>query len=221
MWHTQNGLRTLYEGEASLIAAVVDYVIEDIGEPNDRRPARYGVLVFDRLSCGQQLAALLPTVKSLLCDQVAAPELDALNEGTIGALFNCLEQRVNAELKHARYARDPFFWRRLVLRSFDEYELSRMREGAEDAAEDGEQVQFPPNLAVTARIEWEALVDAARGRILFDADYEMVSMFEDQDDGNEDDYYCFDHPDEPTVAEWLAIKADLKAILENHLKHPV
>ena len=101
MWHTSKGVRTLQGAEATLISTAVEFVWDfleiESESPEDQWSSN--VPVFDALDCHQRIVQLSFVASALLRDDVPPPPLNAVNEGTVGMLFEvigvCIEWEVD------------------------------------------------------------------------------------------------------------------------------
>jgi hypothetical protein len=131
----------------------------------------FGVKFFDELSWQQRLALLARAANALLKSDVPPPELSAVNEATVAAIFAQIRQNVDIELDMAgedglppEY--DVYYWRRLLAacqelpRTSDEFYLVVQCEDLDD---------------------WELLVECVSDRILWDADWDMPDLFLDEE----------------------------------------
>jgi hypothetical protein len=169
MWRTSKGERVLRGAEWELfreaLAGVWDLVehASDSGEPFPS-----GVDVFDALQPGQQLALLAAVGRALSDEAVPAPELTALHEGTVAAVFNHARQTA---VEQAGNPGEPdgvetaTSWRGLV--------LAACREAL------GESESPLPTASSDDAEAWALLVDCLADQVLWDADYEMGDEFLD------------------------------------------
>jgi hypothetical protein len=90
MWHTPEGDRVLTGNEAKLFLASLRFMA-DILEDDDHEDAwSFRVEVFDRLTLGQKLTMLRDVARALLDPTESMPELSAVNEGTVAAVYQNL-----------------------------------------------------------------------------------------------------------------------------------
>ena len=176
MWWTPLGERILVGAEARLFADCVYDLLEDpkLGEPNDYV---VGVDVFDRLTYGQKIGVLSSVTQALLRPEVPRPELTAVLEGTVAAVFRHLLELVEIEIDL-----DFVDSRTLITEALRETERTDV-----------------PDARCQDIEEWEFQVLFLSDRILWDADYEAGGNFEDQAPQNaaslkalmgiEDDYF--------------------------------
>ena len=151
MWRTELGERILEGPEAALFR---DAVADLIDPPNlcEDHDYQVGVDVFDHLTYGQKLAMLDHVANALLRPEVPAPELTALSEGTVAAVFHHLKIMVRVEIELSEMG--PI-WRPKVL------DACRLTELEDLPASDCDDMQ-----------EWDFLVEALLDRILWDRDYD-------------------------------------------------
>ena len=99
MWMLSDDERILTKAEWDCLriglASLRDSIEEDIFGQSDF--ATTGVQVFDRLTASQKLAMLANTCEALTFPNVPAPQLNAVNEGTIAALLQWTGHKVVRE----------------------------------------------------------------------------------------------------------------------------
>ena len=114
MWWTPEGERVLRGAEGCLFAECVhDLVLGSLLREDE--DFGVGIQVFDRLSSGQKISALLLVTNALLRTDVPHPDLTALTEGTVAAVYRHLRNNVEAEI-----VLDFISWRRAILRALRE-----------------------------------------------------------------------------------------------------
>ena len=156
MWWTPNGERVLRGAEGYLFAECVYDLLQEYDLP-EGVDYSVGVQVFDGLSDGQKIGVLSLITHALLRTEVLRPELTAVTEGAVAAVFRHL--LINVEVERVAGASG---WRRLIIRA-------RRETGGEDL----------PDEACCDAEEWQFQVQALEDRILWDADYESGGSFED------------------------------------------
>ena len=160
MWWTQEGKRVLIGGEAALFREAARYLwdeietCEEIGEGH-----RVGVSVFDSLSMGQKLAMLVEVSEALLDEAMPMPELTAVNESTVAAVFAQLAINVELELDDPAMDTD---WRRMIVDACRQIGMDEL-----------------PGLDCDDLEEWELCINCLTDRILWDADYENDRILDD------------------------------------------
>jgi hypothetical protein len=173
MWWTSSGERTLTGADAALlresIADMTDSLHDEAEGLADEWPC--GVKVFDELSWQQRLALLERVANALLKPDVPTPELSAVNEATVGAIFAMLRRNVEIELDeandiHVSPAFDAYYWRRLVAACQESLGTG------DDFYLEVESGDFE---------EWELLIECLGDRILWDADWDMPELFLDEE----------------------------------------
>lgn len=217
-WNSSHGQRTLEGAEAALIrealAALVEHCKDEIEGETDHWT--YGVALFDGLEPGVQLALLAEVGHALLRETETCPELTAVNEATIAALYRYIEEAIEIEIDvqiHEVLADDPalpkafFFWRGRVRAVF---------------LEDGE-IDELPDLRSTDSDNWLLFVELLHDRVLWDTDYEMGGLFLDTPPKSasalrklmnvHDDYFRAIPPD-PNEVELQKILTILKELCE-------
>src|SRR5262245_44695278 len=134
-------------------AAGILYLTEDL---EDEKSSVDGD-VFERLSDGQKVAAILTVAKALLDPATEAPEITAPLAAAVSAIYDQLETTINIEMDTGETA-----VRKMVLEALDE-------------------MGSPQPLAPESNDmdEWSRLVEILRYEALDDYDFEMEFMFLD------------------------------------------
>lgn len=102
-WRTEIGDRCLAGPEARLIREIVGYMGDmiaaelDYGDDDDGLD--YGIPVFDKLAPAQKLSLLEQVLRQLLTPTDKPPELTAMNEGVIAAIYAAVGQMVVSEIE--------------------------------------------------------------------------------------------------------------------------
>lgn len=151
MWPTQLGDRVLRGAEGKLfqhgLSSLVFYQEQDA--ENDYP---VGVPVFDRLSLPEKLATLEQVAQALLVEDVPNPELTAVTEGTVAAIFAQLVDDIQSEIDEGG---------------------SRARKLARSAARASEyDDESIPQRDCTDIDEWEELIELLMDNIFWDRDWQ-------------------------------------------------
>jgi hypothetical protein len=171
MRRTSMGERTLTGAEAALlresIADMTDSLQDEAEGLADEWPC--GVKLFDELSWQQRLALLERVANALLKPEAPAPELSAVNEASVGAIFALLRRNIVIELDEANDPHvspefDVYYWRRLIA-------ACQEPPGSDEA--------FYLEVESADLDEWEILIECLGDRILWDADWDMPELFLD------------------------------------------
>ena len=204
MYRTSTGTRTLTGAEATLFREGLCGVAAMVETTRDGEPSGVGVTVFDGLSRGQKLAMLGTVGRALLLPDEPAPELSAVVEGTVAAVFQFIADAMQAEIDLPDTAGCPS-WRDLVLDAGQEQDFDEL-----------------PARACSDMPEWELLMECLSNTIFFDADWEGVDDYLDGDVetnrhvkavlGIDDDYFVA-APLEPTEAELARIVSSLRSLI--------
>jgi hypothetical protein len=175
MWQTSCGERILTGAEAELVRESMAYMVAMLNE-EARGYAdhwEFGVPVFDRLSWQQQFAVLADVGEALFREDFAPPELSAINEGTVGAIFEnvsqCVQFEVDSDDPEICEGIDMKVWRRLVLAAQAEYET------APPACPEDRL----PEPDCKDMEEWDLLVECLSQTILWDADWLDEDLYMD------------------------------------------
>jgi hypothetical protein len=197
MWHTPLGDRTLTGAEAKLVRAAIGVMTDTLHAEAegliDEWPC--GIRVFDELSWQQRLALLARVANALFKPEILPPQLSAVNEATVAAIFAQIRLDVLYELDNAQEADwapelDMRYWRRLIA-SCQEKPISDDGFYIDEQSED--------------RDDWEILIETLEEGILWDGDWDMPDLFLDEPPaisrarrrrvGIEDDYFVVPAPD--------------------------
>lgn len=197
MWRTPLGDRTLAGAEAELIresiANMIDMLREEADGLADEWPC--GVKLFDELSWQQRLALLARVAGALLKPDAPMPNLSAVNEAAVAAVFAQIHCNLIIELDiatepHLPADYDIYYWRRRIV--------------AYQEPPQSEEEFFLHEQCVELG-EWEVLLDSLADRILWDADWDMPDLFLDAEPklsrarrrrlGIEKDYFTTPAPD--------------------------
>jgi hypothetical protein len=150
MWNTSEGERVFRGAEATLFLRaffhLVDEVETAIQEPCDLDS---GVARFDALSREQQFVLLVEVGAALLCPEVAIPELTAVNEAAVAAVYARLRDFVG-DIDVAAACGD----------------LDAIAAAAEEAG-----LEVPSIHAPLDRGDWECLIDELSDLVLWDDDW--------------------------------------------------
>jgi hypothetical protein len=152
MWRTQKGNRVLTGAEATLFKyALKDAMVwlDECGEDDD--PWEIGVEVFDRLGTPEKYAMLELVASALLVPEVPCPELTAVSEGTVAAVYRHFGNMIEDEIDLGRRAKA----RRKALKAARE-------QGADEL----------PKASSTDVDEWWDIVNGLMDGVLWDRDFE-------------------------------------------------
>lgn len=206
MWRTPEGERVLKGAEWRLFREALRFawdVIEEFGDPDDS-----GVAAFDRLQRNQKLAMLALVGQALRDEQMPAPELAAVSEGAVAAVFALLRETIGIEIGLRDEGEETGMWRSLVLEACREV-------GIDDSL---------PKASSEDLAEWFCLIECLADRILWDADYDMEEQFLDCDPetvkelkqfaGISDNYFLAVAPD-PTDDAIERIRKVLREVVDD------
>jgi len=155
MWHTADGDRVLRGAEAKVFAeSLLDLAHKQLVEDYCT-----GIPVFDSLTYPQKITILSQVAHALFREEVPMPELTAVLEGAVGAVFQTLRTLVEEEVAfpdHDKSLRDL---------------VSRACRGL-----GVEEVPRPSHRGIE---DWRFCVDCLHDAILWDNDYLGESIFMD------------------------------------------
>ena len=124
MWWTQEGERVLVGAEAILFREALGYLWDEIEMCEEIDEEHHvGVKVFDNLSVGQKLTMLVQVGEALLDAAVPVPELTAVNEATVAAVFAQLAINIELELDDPTMDTD---WRRIIVEACSDLEIDNL-----------------------------------------------------------------------------------------------
>jgi hypothetical protein len=190
------GDQTLVIAEAELIrvsVAIIDRLHEETDGLANEWPS--GVRLLDELSWQQRLVLLARVAGALLKPDAPMPNLSAVNEAAVAAIFaqihcNLIIELDNATEPHLPVDYDIYYWRRRI--------------AACQEPPQSEEEFFLHQGCVELR-EWEVLLDCLADQILWDADWDMPDLFLDAERalsharrrrlGIEKDYFTMPAPD--------------------------
>jgi hypothetical protein len=217
MWHTPSGDRVLAGPEAELVRTAIADMTDSLHEEADGLADEWpcGVRLFDELSWQQRVALLARVANALFKPEIPSPELSAVNEATVAAIFAYIRRNVIIELDNAKESDlppdfDKYYWRRLVAAC---QETPRTDE------------DFYVNHQCEELDDWEILIECLGDGILWDDDWDMPELFLDESPatsrarrrklGIERDYFVTPPPD-PRDGEVSAIFRDLRQLIDEN-----
>lgn len=197
MWRTPSGDRTLTGPEAELVRSAIAEMTDMLHEEADGLAEEWptGVRLFDELSWQQRLALLARVANALFKPDVVAPQLSAVNEATVAAIFAHVSTNLVIELDEAKDDNLPadydiYYWRKLVAA------CQERPSGSED---------FYLEVQCADLGDWEVLLECLGDCILWDADWDLPDLFLDAEPelsrarrrrlGIEKDYFTVPAPD--------------------------
>jgi hypothetical protein len=160
MWRTSEGERVLCGAEWTLFQTGLARLWKQL-EANPDGGHRTGVWVFDELEPPARIALLAEVGRALRDEKVPCPELTAVNEGAVAAVFACLRRRVLREINHGASIR----WRQRIRAAY----LATLAD-PHDPAPEAESIR---------RSRWIECLETLADRILWDRDFEMGELFLD------------------------------------------
>ncbi|QDT53606.1 hypothetical protein Pan44_16280 [Caulifigura coniformis] len=157
MWRMQSGDRVLTPAEWCCLAIGVDYLFDqvqaDVDDETDETET--GIAVFDRLTAEQKVLILAETAEALVRQNVPCPELNAVREGTVAAMFASLELMLGFEVE------------------IDE--RSSVRWALQAALADDPPEEMPAT-SCNDGSDWQPLVEYFMDRVLWDRDFMVEEM---------------------------------------------
>jgi hypothetical protein len=213
MWITSLDERVLRRAEWELFREGLSTLWDDTeSQEDDEEPGTTGVKLFDCLSRLDRLALLAQVARGLHDQAEPCPDLTALNEATVAAVFAQVRYLIAVEIDAERSRFDAFSGDRkgrprdLVLAALSEVDPDR---------------EAPLPAASSDASKWFELIRTLLFRILDDVDYLAADIFLDQPPhrsrsmkdrlGIPDDYFTA-IPPATTRQDLDAIRANLRRI---------
>lgn len=165
-WRTQAGTRILKGAEAALYREMMATMADELVMEMDYEfePAPSGIRIFDQLPAIARLALLAEVSTALLRETDQVPQLRAINESVIGALFVALRANIDYEIDTSEDSEDPTFWRSRILAAF--LELGDAENILDVNSDDSG--------------EWDILIQVLTDQILWDWDFGNDDLFLDK-----------------------------------------
>ena len=160
MWHTSEGDRILAGDEAKLFKNALASLLDHLRD-NQEAGWPAGVTLFDDLSYPQKIALLWEVGSALLMADVCMPELNALNEAAVAAVYEHLRDQVDVEIDLHTGCAVRGLIIHLLRKEFEE-----------------ERIPLPKQTCAE-RDEWDHLVECCANKILWDRDFETADLFLD------------------------------------------
>ena len=202
MWHTADGDRVLRGAEAKVFAeSLLDLAQNELVEDGDYCT---GIPVFDALTYPQKITILSQVAHALFREEVPMPELTAVLEGAVGAVFRVLHCLVEEEVE--------------AVPDRDKSLRNLIRMACRDLGV--EEVPRPSHRGIE---DWRFCVDCLQDAILWDSDYLGESVFTDlppeqsralkQNMGVSEGYFLAVAPD-PTPKQMTGLFAVLTSLCQ-------
>jgi hypothetical protein len=201
MWHTSAGDRMLAGAEARLFKSALTRMVEDIKEEamDDGLVEQweYGIPRFDELTWTQRIQVLEQVASHVLLPSEETPELNAVNESAIAAIYQRMRNEIDFEIDSESESTE---WRAMVLEAYGE----RFAGDHNDEPDDDEEPFELPAPASIDRDAWSDLIGSLEDEILWDQDFLMDEFLDAPPDkaemlkeymGIQDDYYSTPAPD--------------------------
>ena len=194
MWHTSQGDRTLEGAEAELMQRLIESLLEDLlmqfdeeWQPDTDWSCETGIELFDNLHSEQQIALLHDVAQHLLEPTPEGMPLSAIAEATVAALFSELHHHVEMEMDLSLDV-ENVYWRQLIrdaaidcLVRVDLLGMER-KTGEVIHVDEVMPTEFRiPDLHSLDTAAWDELIESLADQILWDRDFEMASLFLDED----------------------------------------
>jgi len=200
MWHTERGDRVLEDTEAKVFAgSLLDMIQAGLSDDSEFSA---GIPVFDSLTYPQKIAVLHHVAHALFRQDVPMPELTAVLEGAVAAVFQNLQWLVEEEIQTA--AGGETFLRKLISQACRNLEVEEV-----------------PRPSCDDPDEWSFCVECLHDAVLWDTDYLGEGNFVDlppersralkAEMGVTDEYFLSLAPELPS-GEVDPVLADLEAL---------
>lgn len=157
---------------AAAVTGVAEWIREESSEFGEQWV--YGISVFDDLTWTQRLFTLDLVATHLLTDTESFLELTAVNEATVGILFEHVRAEVGIECDSPDESGSS--WRDLVMQAY--LQTAEPEDVAIDQAAGANQYA-PRSPHDVNRGRWDNIIEGLADHILWDRDYEMAGSFLD------------------------------------------
>ena len=184
MWRTESGDRILCGAEWDVfregLSGLWD-VIDEAHEADDTHAL--GIQLFDELQYNQKLAMLVFVGEALSHADIKSPELTAVGESTIAAVFAWIMQEVAMEIDLDGEPKqsdddDPADWtiiRKLIVAAYHQFQAE-----IDDDEFEGDREDDVIDAGCTDLDTWHSAIEVLQDRILWaDGDFEMGPEFLD------------------------------------------
>lgn len=184
MWNAASGRRYFSGNFAKLLATGLDDLIGDILEKAEYdEEVELEVPPFDRLTAEQKIFVLRLVARALFLEEEPEPDLTAVSEGTVDAIFRRVEFLLELEVDETEDYAISFTLRRFIT---DALADERAYETAKFAAEnpgrtlDAETLEdfAAPELESDDFDEWRDALDRLLEQVLWDSDYLCDAMLD-------------------------------------------
>lgn len=177
MWRTPKEIRVVKGPESALFRETIGTMIDELTSERDCEEIEgmqttYRVSAFDDLPMMQRLGLLRDVSHALLRKDAPPLKLTAVNEATLAAIINNVEQLIWCEIDDedisvAEVPRDKYYWRALLL-ACNHTEDSDLKHGESD--DDKTEVES------VAKDDWEIEIQSLADRFLWDIDFEYTDI---------------------------------------------
>lgn len=191
VWRTSSGDRVLHIQERNLFvraaACLLDHLEEEIGDCDADIAWPTGVVPFDSLEPQARIVLLRDIVQALTDPAVPTPDLTAITEAAVHAIYRFILHEIGIEIDFRRdlshglrdlpslVGYDPCSWRKLVLAAYLEgRELDGDTDRDDEDDEDEENLD-PDNDDMD---EWELRLECLADQILWDRDWELDQIMD-------------------------------------------
>ncbi|MEI8371278.1 MAG: hypothetical protein WCJ35_00425 [Planctomycetota bacterium] len=203
MWWTPVGKRILQGAEGRLFRDALGIIVDMVRDDAEGL-WQFGAPPFDKLQPNQKLAVLAEVGSALLCEDQPMPRLTAVEEATVGAVYEAIRLLVEMEIDQPPEWRESPSWRELVLAACQERGIEELLDAQSEDLD-----------------EWEVLIGSLAGEVLWDEDWKDSESLMDADPragravkellGIDEDYYIAVPPD-PTEEEMKGVWATLRGL---------
>ena len=186
MWRTACGECVMTGAEAELLRSLIDGMVDSIEMAlKDGMSHITGVVLFDQLQPTQQMAMLCRVAHALLDNDIPEPELTAVNEATVYAIFRELYIWIQMEIDGERMDNESppledeishFNARAITLAAYQH----RM---PKEEIQEFERAGYIPDVGCRDMSEWDSIIEGLADRILWDRDFDMEYLMADEGPG--------------------------------------
>lgn len=178
MWRTPLGVRTLSGAEGAVVARAVSEIFYELdASVKDDCLWRADHPSIDNLDLEQKVVLLADVARALLRSSVPAPQLTAVNEAMVNAIYRralgMIEEEIDFAKRVPRRSRGRVRYRTKVVQA------ARAISPPDDSADVGADDPYRmPKPTCTNMETWEFVIDVLSDRVLHDADWEAGNPIE-------------------------------------------
>jgi len=169
-----------------VLAIMVDRISENVRYDDEDLLFEFDVESFNRLTSTEQVTVVERLARYLLYETSDTPELTAINEAAVYAIFKTLAVEIEIEIdvedetQPAVYGPEwKVYWRSRTLSAYHECFADGLDEEHWEAGEIESEWAVPRSAASQNLDQWVSMTEDLADRILWDRDFEMAESFLD------------------------------------------